>query len=103
MLTAIISGIKSFFDFDFNSFCIDINNTVMQKNYPKIYYFINEINLSDLSKLGKDINIIYRNYEGKLSHNNLLILKKFCQVSKRKLFISNDIQCALKLKKLVIK
>ena len=70
----------------------------MQKNYPKIYYFINEINLSDLSKLGKDINIIYRNYEGKLSHNNLLILKKFCQVSKRKLFISNDIQCALKLK-----
>ena len=70
----------------------------MQKNYPKIYYFINEINLSDLSRLGKDINIIYRNYESNISDNNLLSLKKFCQISKRKLFISNNIKLALRYK-----
>ena len=69
----------------------------MQKKLPKIYHFINEINLTDLYKLGKYINIIYRNYKEKVS-DDLLSLKKFCKHSKRKLFISNDIRLALRLK-----
>ena len=44
----------------------------MQKKLPKIYHFINEINLSDLSKLGKNINIIYRNYQKKIQRESII-------------------------------
>ena len=70
----------------------------MQKKVPKIYYFIDEINLTDLSKLSKNINIIYRNYEKRISGNDLLNLKKFCQFSNRKLYISNNKRLAINLK-----
>ena len=70
----------------------------MQKKFPKIYYFINEINLTDLSKLSKNIHLIYRNYKEKIQSNKLIILKKFCDISNRKLFISNNVKLALKLK-----
>ena len=70
----------------------------MQKNLPKIYYFIDEINLSDLSKLSKNINLIFRKYQKKISFDELLILRNYCRFSKRKLFISNNIKLALKLK-----
>ncbi len=70
----------------------------MQKKIPKIYYYINDINLTDLSKLGKNINIIFRNYEKKVNYKDLIILKNYCHASKRKLFISNNIKLALKLK-----
>ena len=70
----------------------------MQKKLPKIYHFINEFNLSDLIKLGKNINLIFRNYEKKVLWSELLSVKKFCRQSKRKLYIANNIKIALKLK-----
>ena len=70
----------------------------MQKKLPKIYHFINEINLSDLSELGKNIHIIYRNYEKKITYDELMVLKKKCQHSTRKVFVANNIKLALKLK-----
>ena len=70
----------------------------MQNKIPKIYYFINEYNLADLKKLGKNINLIFRNYQKKISYKDLLSTKKFCKSTKRKLFISNDIKLALSLK-----
>ena len=70
----------------------------MQKKLPKIYYFINDVNLSDLLKLSKNINIIYRNYEKRISTEELVVLKKFCKNTKRDFFISNDIKNAIKFK-----
>tara|TARA_X000000368_G_C23019202_1_gene707180 strand:+ start:731 stop:1297 length:567 start_codon:yes stop_codon:yes gene_type:complete len=70
----------------------------MQKKIPKVYYFINEINLSDLSKLSKSINIIYRNYKKKITYNELIVLKKFNYYTKRKIFIANNIKLAIKCK-----
>ena len=70
----------------------------MQKKLPKIYHFINEVNLSDLSKLGKNIHIIYRNYQKKITYNELIILKKLNYYKKRKIYIANDIKLALKSK-----
>ena len=70
----------------------------MQKKLPKIYHFINEFNLSDLSKLSKNINIIYRNYQRKITYEELKILKKIYNNSNRKIFIANDIKLALRLK-----
>ena len=69
----------------------------MQKNLPKIYCFVDEFNLSDLSKLSKNINIIYRNYDNIKHLDNIFKLKKFCKRSKNKFYISNNIKLALKL------
>ena len=70
----------------------------MQNKIPKIYYFIDGFNLSDLTKLGRNINLIYRNYQKKTSYTELLSIKKFCKLTKRKFFISNDIKLAIKHK-----
>ena len=70
----------------------------MQKKLPKIYYFINEINLPDLSRLSKNIHIIYRNYQKQATYEELLFLKKISNNTRKKLFIANDIKLALRLK-----
>ena len=69
----------------------------MQKNLPKIYCFVDEYNLSDLSKLSKNINIIYRNYDNIDHKNNILKLKKFCKSSKNKFYLSNNIKLSIQL------
>ena len=69
----------------------------MQKNLPKIYCFVDEYNLSDLSKLSKSISIIYRNYDNIEHLNNILKLKKFCKTSKNKFYLSNNIKLSIKL------
>ena len=67
----------------------------MQNKIPKIYYFIDDFNLSDLYKLGENINLIYRNYQKKITYKEILSLKKFCKLTNRKLFISNNIRLAI--------
>ena len=69
----------------------------MQKNLPKIYCFVDEYNLSDLSKLSKDINIIYRNYDNIDHLDNILKLRKFCKSSKNKFYLSNNIKLSIQL------
>ena len=69
----------------------------MQEFLPRVYCYVNEFNLSDLSKLRKNINIIYRNYN-KIDHlNNLLKLKSFCKKANIKLYLSNNIKLSIKL------
>ena len=69
----------------------------MQKNTFKIYYFVNEFKLSDLSHLGKNINIIYRNYDNINHLENILKLKNYCKDRKYKFYLSNNIKLCLKL------
>ena len=69
----------------------------MQKNIPRIYCFVSEYNLSDLSKLSKNINIIYRNYNNINHQENIYNLKLFCKKYKHKLYLSNDIKSSIKL------
>ena len=70
----------------------------MQNFFPKIYCYINEYNLTELSNLSNNINLIYRNYNSQNYLENVLKLRTFCKKEKRKLFISNDIKLALRLK-----
>jgi len=70
----------------------------MQKNLPKIYCFVDNYNLSILSKLKKNISIIYRNYSDINHIDNIIKLKKFCKLSKKKFFLSNNIKLSLKLR-----
>jgi len=70
----------------------------MQYSFPKIYCYINDYNLTELSKLSNNINLIYRNYNNQNNLETILKLRTFCKKEKRKLFISNNIRLALKLK-----
>ena len=70
----------------------------MQNFLPKIYCYINNYNLSELSKLSNNINLIYRNYNKQNDLVTILKLRNFCKRNKRKLFLSNNIKLALNLK-----
>ena len=70
----------------------------MQNFLPKIYCFINEFNLTELSKLSSNINLIYRNYDKQDDIKTILKLRDFCIKNGNKLFISNHIKLALNLK-----
>ena len=69
----------------------------MQKKNPYIFYFINKYNIDELANLGKNINIIFRSYNKSHKIDELKSIKKFCKISKRNFYLSNDIQLALKL------
>ena len=69
----------------------------MQKKLPKIYCFVNEFNLSELSKLSRYISVIYRNYNNVNYLSDIIKLKEFCKKSKKKIYLSNDIKLAVKL------
>ena len=68
----------------------------MQKKFSQLYYFIDEYNHSDLSKLSKNINIIYRNYKKNINISTLISIKNYCKKNKINFFISNDVNLALK-------
>jgi len=69
----------------------------MQKSTFKIYCFTDRFNLTELSKLGKCVNVIYRNYSPVDDFNDILNIKKFCKQKNLKFFISNNIKIAIKL------
>ena len=66
----------------------------------KIFFYINELNdiqKENLNQL-RNVNIIYRNYEGNNYYQNALKINRFCKKKNFKLFVSNDRQLAIKLR-----
>ena len=55
----------------------------MQNFLPKIYCYINEFNLTELSKLSNNINLIYRNYDKQNDIDTILKLRDFCKKTKK--------------------
>ena len=68
----------------------------MQKKISQLYYFINEYNHAELSKLSKNINIIYRNYKKNIDISTLISIRNYCKKNGIKFFISNNIKLAIK-------
>ena len=69
----------------------------MQKKIPYIYYFIDEYNIDELTNLGKNISLIFRNYKFGPKINVIKKIHKFCKVNRRKFYLSNNTKLALKL------
>ena len=69
----------------------------MHKSLPKYYYFIDSFNKEHIKNLNKNIAIIFRNYTKPLDLNQIIIIKEFCKLTKRKFLISNNVKLALKL------
>ena len=70
----------------------------MQKKFSQLYCFIHEYNNAKLSKLSKNINIIYRNYKKNIDISTLISIRNYCKKNRIKFFISNHIKLAIKYK-----
>ena len=66
-------------------------------NYFKVYYFIDEFNLKELSNIKIKINIIYRNYNKKDHPNEIIKIRNFCKKRGFRLFLSNNFKLANRL------
>ena len=62
----------------------------------KVYCFVNEFNLTELTQLSKNINIIYRNYKNFSDFETISKLKKYCKKNGHKLYISNNLKLSIK-------
>lgn len=67
------------------------------KHLNNIYYFIDKFESSEILKLDKQVNIIYRNYKEKYKTSTISKIKQFCKSTKRKFYLANDIKLVLKL------
>ena len=70
----------------------------MHNYLPKIYHFIDELNINNIKYLNRKIGIIYRNYQLKPSIKKLIDLKNFCKKTNRHFYISNNFELAFQLK-----
>ena len=68
----------------------------MQKKFSQLYYFIDKFNYLELSKLSKNINIIYRNYKKNIDISTLILIRNYCKKNKKKFFLSNNVNLAIK-------
>jgi len=68
----------------------------MHKKLPKIYHYIDKFNYNYIKALHKDIALIFRNYDKKIDQNLIKKIKLFCDKNNRKLFISNNLNLAIK-------
>lgn len=66
--------------------------------YLEPYHFISNYNKKELNILNRKINIIYRNYNEPIKESTLIKIKKECRKTGKKIFLSNNIRLAIKLK-----
>jgi len=63
----------------------------------KKYYFIKNFNATELKNLNSNTDVIYRNYEKMPEIAEFLEMRTFCKKKGIKLYLSNNIQLAIKL------
>ncbi len=62
-----------------------------------IYYFIDKFDSEEIKRLDKKVNIIYRNYKCDYKLETIKALKDACRKNKRKFYIANNLNLAIKL------
>ena len=71
----------------------------MHYNLNTKYYFINNFDTNNIDKQNQQTIIIYRNYTSKkIDKSKFLEFKNYCKKKSIKLYLSNNIKLALKLK-----
>lgn len=65
---------------------------------PNKYHFIDNLDINNIKNLDNNVALIYRNYSNEININDLIKFKYFCKKTKRKLFVSNQIELAFKYK-----
>ena len=70
----------------------------MHRNLPKQFIFIDQYNSSIFKNNKINLGVIYRNYQSKKREVELIKIAKACKKKRFKLFVSNDLKLALKVK-----
>ena len=70
----------------------------MHKYLPNIFVFLDQYNNQIFKNKNKNIGIIYRNYKDRKREKKLVKIAKACKKSRYQLFVSNDLNLALKVK-----
>ena len=70
----------------------------MYKNLPNLYIFLDQYNNYFFKYNNANIGIIYRNYNDPKRETELIKIAKACKKKRYKLFVSNDIKLALKVR-----
>ena len=70
----------------------------MHKNILKQFVFLDQYNSSIFKNNKSNLGVIYRNYHSKKRETELIKIAEACKKKRFKLFVSNDIKLALKVK-----
>ena len=70
----------------------------MHKYLPNLYIFLDQYNNQIFEDNNTNVGIIYRNYNTKKRETELIKIAKACKKKRYKLFVSNDIKLALKVR-----
>jgi len=70
----------------------------MHKDLPKFFIFLDEYDSAIFKNKNINIGIVYRNYKDRKRENELIKIAKACKKNRYKLFVSNDIKLAHKVK-----
>ena len=70
----------------------------MHKYLPNIFIFLDHYDHQIFENNNTNIGVIYRNYESLKRENELLKIANACKNKRYKLFVSNDLRLALKVK-----
>ena len=70
----------------------------MHRNTPKQFVFLDQYNSSIFKNNKTNLGVIYRNYQSKKREIELIKIAKACKKKRFKLFVSNDLKLALKVK-----
>ena len=70
----------------------------MHKNLPNFFIFLDKYTSEIFENKNINIGIIYRNYKDRKRESQLIKIARACKKSRYKLFVSNDIKLALKVK-----
>ena len=70
----------------------------MHKILPKIFIFLDQFDHQIFRNNSTNIGIIYRNYKSLARNEEIIPIAKYCKKKRYKLFISNDIKLAVRIK-----
>ena len=70
----------------------------MHKHLPNFFIFLDQYNSEIFKNKNINIGIIYRNYKDRNRENQLIKIAKACKKSRYRLFVSNDVKLAHKVK-----
>ena len=70
----------------------------MHKYLPNLFIFLDQYNSQIFENNNTNIGVIYRNYNDPKRETELIKIAKACKKKRYKLFVSNDIKLALKVR-----
>ena len=69
----------------------------MHYNKLEIFTYVDNLNQENISKLNKNVQIIFRNYKENFKNQDLIKFVDYCKVNNKRVYLSNDIKRAKKL------